>query len=598
MEFIDIKQQISDLSIYDNIHILKLAKKIRDTIFLPNEKKIKIAVIGSNSIQYFVMVLRLFLLNYDIDAEIFEGVYNGINMAVFDKRSKLYQFQPKIIVILSNYRDIHDIPKLFSKKEEIDNFLFQVKSYYQELWNRISKITGCHIFQSNFVIPIERELGNIEANVYYSKRSLYNFINFKLIEDKPENVTIVDMEYIASFVGKENWFDYTLYFTSKIGYSMKYIGVVCDIYAQQIAALQGKIRKCLVLDLDNTLWGGVVADEGVNGINIDPNNGIGEAYRAFQQYVLDLKNRGVILAVASKNDYQVAKEPFEKNENMILKLDDFSIFIANWESKADNISTIARELNIGIDSLVFFDDNPAEREVVKMYYPEVLVIDVPENVAEYIPTLEFIHPFEWLNLTKEDIGRADSYKHNAEREKLNLQFQDYQDYLLALKMRGRVCYLEEKNIERFVQLINKSNQFNLRTQRYSVAQIEKLLHCDNYRLISVTLEDKFSKFGVISCIILRKYSEKCFIETWVMSCRVLKRDVEKFVLKKIVSIAREWRCKIIIGEYIPTSKNMLVKHLYSELDFVLLEEKENGAMIYGYNTENEPIQNFAIAEID
>ena len=273
---------------------------------------------------------------------------------------------------------------------------------------------------------------------------------------------------------------------------MKYVGLVCETYAQQISALQGKIRKCLIVDLDNTIWGGVVADEGPRGIKIDPNDAIGEAYQFFQRYILKLKSRGVLLAVISKNDYQLAKEPFDINENMILKYDDFSSFIANWNSKAINIDIVAKELNISTDSLVFFDDNPAEREIVKMYHPEVLVIDVPENVAEYVLALEKAHPFEWLNLTEEDLNRGCCYKSNKERKQLNSQFEDYQEYLLALRLKGKVDFLKEENTVRFAQLINKSNQFNLRTQRYSEAEILKMLQNERYKLLTVTLEDRKS----------------------------------------------------------------------------------------------------------
>ena len=295
--------------------------------------------------------------------------------------------------------------------------------------------------------------------------------------------------------------------------------------------------RSLVLDLDNTLWGGVVADVGPEGIRIAPDDTLGEAFRYFQQYVLDLKERGVLLAVISKNDDQIAREPFELNENMILKYDDFSAFIANWENKAFNIDIIAQKLNIGTDSFVFFDDNPAEREIVRMYHPEVMVIDVPENVADYVSALESAHPFEWLSLTEDDLIRVNSYKSNNARNELCIQYKNYQDYLLALDMKGRVAYLTRKDIERFTQLINKTNQFNVRTRRYLEADIENMLDDDQYKLLFATLEDRFGKFGMISCVILKREEDQCFIDTWVMSCRVLKRDVEKFVWKKMIETA-------------------------------------------------------------
>ena len=596
MDVEEIIKKIKKTGLKDYISILKLGKILKKNAVSSFESQIKIAIIGTCSMQHFVIVLKLLLLKYDINADILEGRYDGINEAVFDRQSDLYSFQPNIVIILSDYRDIHDMPVLLSQKQDVDKFLDTQGSYYQLLWEKISEIKGCYIFQSNIVLPLERELGNMEANVYYSKRNIYQLLNIELLKKKLTNVTIIDMEYISASIGKEKWFDYTLYFSSKINFSLKYIGIVCDIFAQQISTLLGKGKKCLILDLDNTLWGGVVADEGTDGIKIDPNDPVGEAYRFFQQYVLQLKNRGVILAVISKNDYRLAKEPFDVNDKMILKYNDFSAFIANWDSKASNIDLVAEELNIGTDSFVFFDDNPAEREIVKMYHPEVQVIEVPENVADYVIALESAHPFEWINLTQEDIKRSISYSANRERKKFNLKYKDYKEYLSALSMKGKLSILEEQNVDRFVQLINKSNQFNLRTQRYTEANIKEMLYSDEYKLISVSLEDRFSNFGVISCIILKKFEKNCFIDTWVMSCRVLKREVERLAFKKILEIAIQWNCDTIVGEYLPTKKNSIVKDLYPNLGFSILEKNEK-KYTYTYDVRNNFITCTSIEEM-
>lgn len=597
MDIEEIIKKIKKTDLNDYISILKLSKIVKKNPVFLLENKIKIAIIGTSSIQYFVIVLKLFLLKYDINADVFEGQYDGINEAVFDKQSNLYDFHPNIVIILSDHKDIHEMPVLLSDRQAVDEFIEDQGNYYQLLWKKLSKIKGCHIFQSNIVIPLERELGNMEANVYYSKRNIYQLLNIELLKKKLENVTIVDMEYIAELVGKEKWFDYTLYFSSKINFSLKYIGIVCDIYAQQISNLLGKGKKCLVLDLDNTLWGGVVADEGAKGIKLDPNDSVGEAYRFFQQYILQLKNRGVILAAISKNDYCVAKEPFDINDNMILKYNDFSSFVANWNSKASNIDLVAEELNIGTDSFVFFDDNPAEREIVKMYHPEVQVIDVPENVADYAITLELAHPFEWINLTQEDLKRTISYNTNKERRRFNLKYTDYKEYLKALNMKGKISRLEKQNINRFAQLINKSNQFNLRTKRYTEADIMEMFSGDNYRLLSVTLEDRFSKFGIISCIILEKFESNCFIDTWVMSCRVLKREVEILIFEKIIEISIMWNCETILGEYLQTKKNSIVKDLYPNLGFSLLEKGEK-KYTYVYDVRKQFMEKSSVEEME
>ena len=346
--------------------------------------------------------------------------------------------------------------------------------------------------------------------------------------------------------------------------------------------MKGHVRKGLVLDLDNTIWGGVVGDDGWDGIQLDPNEGTGEAYRYFQQYVLTLKQRGVILAVCSKNDEDKAKEPFEKNPHMLLRLEDISCFVANWEDKASNLQTIAQKLNIGVDSLVFFDDNPAEREIVRLHLPQVHVVDVPEDPALYAVTLDRETPFEWLQLTKEDLLRSDSYVRNQQREKMQRQFVDYNSYLQALEMIGSVHRVGDKETPRFAQLLNKSNQFNLRTQRYTEDEICSMQKDKNVRCLCGELSDKFSSYGIISCVILKKTEEDIFIDSWVMSCRVLKRGVEHMMFRQIIAESEAIGCREIVAEYIPTTKNGMVQDFYEGLGFDLCSEQD-GVKRYRYD---------------
>ena len=583
-EAINFKLKTTDS--YDYINILKLSRQLSKNTSEQTNNLLKIAILGSYSIQNFVMVLKLFLMGEGIEASIYEGDYNGINMDILNKDSSLFEFCPSIVIILSDYRDIKIFPELLSDDISVEKNVISYVNYYKSLWDNISTIKGCHIFQANIVLPLERSLGNLEQNYYFSTRTFFNLINIALIRNRANNVTIVDLDYIASSVGKKLWFDPSAYVLNKAGFSIRYIGLVCETFAKQISALRGNIKKCLILDLDNTLWGGVVSEEGYEAIQVDPNNPLGEAYLGFQKYILNLKNRGVILAVCSKNDIEVAKEPFEKNKNMILKLDDFSIFKANWEDKAANIRKISMELNIGIESFVFFDDNPAEREIVTMYLPEVTVIDVPKDPAYYIQALEFATPFEWIQITAEDIKRSDSYVQNNNRNELATQFTDYKQYLTALEMEGNVEEPSISEIGRFSQLINKSNQFNLRTQRYTEAVIGERLVDKNFKLLSVSLKDKFSNYGIISCIILKKVENSCVIDTWVMSCRVLKRGVENLAFGAILEVAKNWSCNQLIGEYIPSKKNSMVKGLYTELgfsnsdDIMFKTEEESDIFIY------------------
>lgn len=533
---------------------------------------IKIAIIGSFSTQYFTMVFRYLLFKENIIADIYEGEYNSIAMDALNKASGLYLFKPDIVVMLPYYTDIKQFPDLLGDEKETGRLLDKTVMYYLNIWKTLRENTGCRVLWANFVIPPEHLLGNLERQCGYSKTCFFQMINKKLVDEKPEYVSVIDLDLIAGYIGKYQWFDYPSYFLNKSGFNLTYIDIITKPFVRQIAIGAGKIRKCLILDLDNTLWGGVIGDVGVNGIQIDPNNALGEAYRYFQNYLLELKQRGVVLAVCSKNDYELAREPFIKNKDMLIKWEDISCFVANWENKAENIIQIAKELNIGTDSLVFFDDNPAEREIVRKFLPEVWVVNVPKDPAFYALQLDKEAPFEWAQLTKEDLLRNGSYCENHKRVTMEQQFVDYNEYLAALQMSGSADSLIESNVGRFVQLLNKSNQFNLRTQRYSEWEIYDLLKKTDVKCISVTLKDKFGEYGIISCAILKKKEDICFIESWVMSCRVLKRNVEYFLFKQIIQRAEEMGCKRICGEYIPTLKNSMVSRFYDSLGFICVDD--------------------------
>lgn len=571
----------------DFSEILKCARRISK--LKDNEKyNIKIAVTGTSALQFFTMALKVMLFREHIFAKIYEGHYNGIQMDILDEESELYKLNPDIVIILTDYRSIERYPEMLSEDRAVEEWVNNQMSYYKAVWEHLgTKLEGSHIFQSNIVLPFTRVMGNLEGNCYFSKRTCLLLLNMELARQRYNYVTIVDLEYVAAFIGKNNWFDDSGYMLYKTGFALQYMGIVGDIFARQIAALQGKVRKCLVLDLDNTLWGGIVGEEGYDGIQLAPNNAAGESFLAFQKYVSDLKSRGVILAVCSKNDYETAKEAFIKNEYMILKFDDFASFVANWDDKASNLKKISSELNIGTDSLVFFDDNPAERELIRKYLPEVEVIDVPDNPADYVKVLEQSFAFDWLQITKEDLQRNYSYYNNKSRQELQNLKHDYNEYLKALDMHALVCEPEKHDMERFNQLINKSNQFNLRTIRYTEAELMNMRLSKQYRLLAIKLADKFEKYGIISCIILKKEGSTLFIDSFVMSCRVFKRGIEYFAFKNIIKAAEELGCSKIIGEYIPTRKNGIVKDLYKDIGFEYFESvlrRKEEAEMYVYDT--------------
>lgn len=562
-----------DLKKQSYLDILKYAKKyakVKDEL-TAHQKVYKVAVIGSKSIQFFVKILELMAYQKGYVLDIYEGEYNGITSEILDEHSPLYAFQPQYVFLLTHDSDIHVYPPLLSDQKTIDDWCHQTMAYYHTLWDKLEQL-NCVVLQSSFVIPIERQLDQLEGSVPYSKANALRLLNYQLMIEKPHHVHLIDLEYIASYVGKQYWFDERNYYLNKAGFSYEYLPIVASYYVSRMCSLEGSVRKCVVLDLDNTLWGGVVGDDGYDGINLNPNDAIGEAYLAFQDYLLMLKQRGVILAVCSKNEEDVAKEAFIKNPFMRLSLDDISCFIANWEDKASNIKKISEFLNIGIDSLVFVDDNPAEREIVKTFLPEVTVIDLPEDPALYVRCLNEAMCFDWHALTKEDITRSQTYQENLKRQALQQSFVDYDSYLESLQMKGYVGEVGDNELERFIQLSNKSNQFNLRTVRLTEADVHRMQADPHYKLLYVTLSDCFSQYGLISCIILHKENQDCFIENWLMSCRVLKRGVEDFAFNEVLNVAKAWGCQSLIGEYIASKKNKMVKDFYSKMGFQKIDE--------------------------
>lgn len=536
----------------------------------------KIAVLGTCSIQHIVQVLRAILLADGVKAEFYEGEYNGIRMDILDDSSPLYSFNPDIVIILPDYRDVRLFPIMFSEEKEVEKCIEENCTFFMNLCERVhTNLPNAQVLLSNIVTPIYRQLGNMEANYVFSKSYVFDAINAMLTKKHKDYAVILDMNYQASLVGKNNWFDDVAYVSTKSGFNLKYIGLFCEVISKQIMALTGKQKKCLVLDLDNTLWGGTVGDLGYDGINLDPNDPLGESYLEFQKYILELKQRGVILAVCSKNEIDLAKEAFDKNSRMLIKYDDISCFIANWDDKATNIRKIASEINIGIDSLVFFDDNPTERQIVRQFVPEVTVIDVPEDPALYVRALDQSKCFEWAQLTKEDLSRSKTYVENRKREEILHNATDYNQFLEMLEMNATFEPVNENTISRFSQLINKSNQFNLRTQRYTETQIHEMMDSDEYKLFTVSLNDRFSEYGIIACLILQIQDNDFFIDSWVMSCRVLKKTVENYTFNRLIDEATRNNIGSIKAEYIPTEKNKLVKELLPDLGFKIVNSCDN-----------------------
>lgn len=550
----------------DSFQLFKEGKKLRKEV--ATSEAFKLAILGSSSIQLIADGMRTAFSLIGKSVDIYESSYQGILSSTLLSSSEYYAFQADMTIILPDVSDLIEIPFApndeFVQTEWINNQVEQ----WNRIWDSIlSDDKNQVIIQANYVIPIHRSLGQMESSVPYSETSLIRRLNEEILNRKPVNVSIVDFDYIAGNVGKKKWFDPQSFYLSKAPF---HIDCYPDVIFELASAIQNSLqasKKVLVLDLDNTLWGGVIGDEGYEGINLDPNDAIGEAYRSFQRYILKLYNQGILLAVCSKNDEDIARSSF-KNKYMILQESMFASFKANWNPKSDNLKEIANELNLGIDSLVFFDDNPFERNIVEKMIPEVMVIDVPEDPSYYVNALDSSLAFNRQSMTHEDLTRNSSYAENKVRESMKEQYDTYDDYLKSLKMTYKVLNVTDKNKDRFTQLTNKSNQFNLRTQRYQSHDISIRLVDEKYRLVGIELNDVLSHYGMIACIILHKQDNVCFIENWVMSCRVLKRGVEDITMNEIVIQARDMGCDIIRGEYLPSGRNAMVETLLDDYGFV------------------------------
>jgi FkbH-like protein len=347
-----------------------------------------------------------------------------------------------------------------------------------------------------------------------------------------------------------------------------------------VCAVKGQFKKCLILDLDNTLWGGVIGDDGLEGIQLGHGLGVGKAFTEFQMWVKKLKQRGIIICIASKNNEETAKEPFEKHPDMVLKLDDIAVFQANWDTKVDNIRTIQRILNIGFDSMVFLDDNPFERNMVRENIPGITVPDLPEYPEDYLEYLYSLNLFETASYSTLDKDRTKQYQVEAQRVSLSKTFTNEADFLKSLNMVSVVSGFTKFNTPRVAQLSQRSNQFNLRTVRYTDADIEVLANDPNVIDLSFTLEDKFGDNGLIAVVIMKPLDkDTLFVDTWFMSCRVLKRGMENFTLNTMVEKAKAAGYKKIVGEYLPTPKNKMVENHYIGLGFTKIEGSETACFV-------------------
>ena len=532
----------------------------------------KVAVLGGMTTSKLAMAVELAYFSVGGRVESFETDYGTYRQDILDPGSALYEQKPNTIFLATCWRDLVYRPTLESDAAEVQRLVEVELAHWLNLWRTAHDHLGCQIIQNNFDRPAWRQLNNHDSRHPGGLGRYLNLLNQALADRAPPYVIIHDLDDLSASVGRNVWGDERLYHHAKMPCPAESLVNYGFSVASLLAAQSGLTKKCLVLDLDNTLWGGVIGDDGMGGIHLGQGDGEGEAFLAFQRYAKALKRRGILLAVCSKNTEHVAKAVFESHPEMVLRLDDISCFMANWNDKASNLREIARRLNIGLNSLVFADDNPAERALVRQLAPEVAVPELPPDPADYIQAIEQHRYFQVTSLGREDLQRAEYYRANAEREELRGGAENIDDYLASLDMVAAIAPVDEVSLERTAQLINKSNQFNLTTRRRTTAEVSALLADPRWFTCTISLRDRFGDNGLISVLLARVDGDALAVDTWLMSCRVLKRSVETLLHNYLCGWALQHGVRRIRGEYIATAKNGIVKDHYANLGFVGIEE--------------------------
>lgn len=528
--------------------------------------EVRIAFLSHATLDHFIGSLRFWLLLEGFRLQAYVAPFGAWQQECLDASSGLYQSQPDVVWWFFNQRDAspHALPSstaeecLLSARQQVNDWARYVATV---LKNR-PVLPVVNNVESTAVQPF----GNYEASVPWSRSALLASMNACLPQLMPAGTVIFDLAHQAACFGINRWEDARYWHHSKHPFCLEATGHVAFAAAKVLGAARGRAHKCLVVDLDNTLWGGVVGDEGAKNILCGPEGGaIGEAFFSFQRYIKSLAARGIILAVCSKNELRIVREAFDIRPDMPLHFDDFAIFCVNWGEKSTNLIKISQELNIGLDALVFFDDNPVERAQVRAALPSVAVVDVPRDPADFITALAAGRWFETVSFAPEDGLRADSYRANSARVEAEQSAPDLPTFLTNLKMQACWGKAEEHQLPRLSQLTNKTNQFHLTTTRYSLAEIKALAESSATWVGWFSLQDAFSDHGIIALAILRFADDVAVIDTWTLSCRVFSRGMEDFIFRILWQTARERGARVLEGHYRATDKNTVVAHLYDRL---------------------------------
>ncbi len=575
---------------FDGEEIIKKKKKYR-RLLLEDESRTfidkKIAILGGQTTEAIKQVLELFLLNQGIRPSFYESEYNmWYEDGMFDN-AKLLEFAPDVIYICTCIRNLTQFPHPADSAEVINQKKDAEVSKFVGLWDHLAGTYHATIIQNDFEYPFYRLMGNKDASDIHGRVNFVTEVNraFYDYASTHENFYICSVNYISSSYGLEKWADPYYWHMYKYSVAVPAIPHLSFNVANIIKSVYGKNKKVLNLDLDNTLWGGIVGDDGAENIEIGQETSLAQTYSEFQTYLKAQKELGVLLTVNSKNEEENALSGFARPDS-ILKRDDFVAFKANWDPKSLNLEATAKELNLLPESFVFVDDNPAERAIIEGSFSGVAVPEMTE-VEHYIQTLDKSGFFEVTSLSADDLKRNEMYAENAKRSRLQASFSNYEDYLKSLEMKGEIREFVPMYMARIAQLTNKSNQFNLTTKRYAQSDIEAIAADEKYITLYGKLEDKFGDNGVVSILIGEKDKDTLHMRLWLMSCRVLKRDMEFAMMDELVHAAQNAGMKKILGYYYPTAKNAMVKEFYDRMGFTKTSEDKEGNTVWEFEVTDD-----------
>lgn len=579
--------------------LLSKRKQIRRQLLEGNTAWIvkRIAILGGSTTHDVKDALDLFLLNHGIRCEYYESEYAQYWQDAIFPNAELEEFKPDIIFIHTSLRNISGFPRIADTVADVNALLSAECDKFTAMWERLNAVYKCPIIQNNFEYPFWRLMGNRDASDIHGRVNFVTRLNQKFAEyaQSHDNFYINDINYLSASFGLEAWSDSFYWHMYKYALALPAIPYLAHSIANIIKSLYGKNKKAFALDLDNTLWGGIVGDDGAENLYVGQETSMGQVYSEFQEYIKAHKQLGIILNIVSKNEAENAMAGLNRPD-MSLKPDDFIMIKANWDPKSQNIIDMAHALSLLPESFVFVDDNPAEREIVRQQIPNATVPEIGSKPEHFIAAIDKMGYFEVTTLSSDDLNRGEMYKDNAARSRLEATFSDYGEYLRSLEMHAEIKPFAPLYMSRIAQLTNKSNQFNLTTKRYTQDEIEATARDDKYITLYGKLVDKFGDNGVVAITIGEIDSNVCNITLWLMSCRVLKRDVEFAMMDELVRQCMERGVMTIRGFYYPTAKNKMVADFYDKQGFTLNSTDEEGNKIYslnisgGYENKNRYIE--------